>query len=100
MSLPKKDCGLCGRELKGAVEIRYAAFGKLLLIRAVETEDCNWRPCGTCGAAICKRCYGKKETVSANHKENVIDGNEIFLRRNGNRPQGSTENTNTNTTKT
>lgn len=66
MSSHTGNCPVCGRELHGAFEVRYASVGKLLFITTSETPDCNWRRCRSCGMAVCKPCARKINTEPVN----------------------------------
>jgi hypothetical protein len=52
-----KICAKCGRELRGAQEICLVVIGPFVMVLVVDTPDCNWINCKTCGTAVCKSCY-------------------------------------------
>lgn len=53
----QNKCVQCGRELRGAQELRLVVIGPFVMVLVMDTPDCNWRNCQTCGSAICKSCY-------------------------------------------
>ena len=50
------QCQLCGRELKGAIELTSTEVDKFVYIVSRETADCNWNRCRGCKTILCKTC--------------------------------------------
>lgn len=56
-------CAACKRELRGAREFCIVFIGSVLMVLLIDTPDCNWRNCTTCGKPICKTCYKAREKL-------------------------------------
>ncbi len=51
-----ETCRRCGKELKGALELKAFSFGPRLVVVLQATPDCNWLRCIRCGRPVCKGC--------------------------------------------
>lgn len=50
------QCQLCGRELKGAIELKSTDVDDFVYIVSCDTPDCNWSRCRGCKTILCKKC--------------------------------------------
>lgn len=49
-------CQLCGRDLKGAIEMKFSDDNRFVYLISQETPDCNWSRCQGCKTILCKKC--------------------------------------------
>jgi hypothetical protein len=57
--MSQSTCVRCDRKLYGVRELRFVLGRLFLAVLVVDSADCNWRTCPTCGKAFCKSCYVK-----------------------------------------